>query len=58
MKKHKRASRIMLLGIVSLFGVCSLQAHAGSIVINLPPKPKPQPQPQPKSSGIDFKKPQ
>ncbi len=56
MKKHKRASRIMLLGIVGLFGVSSLQAYAGSIVINLPPKPKPQP--QPKSSGVDFKKPQ
>jgi len=56
MKKHKRVSRVMLLGIVGLFSVSSFQAYAGSIVINLPPKPKPQPQPQPKSVGVDIKK--
>ncbi|MEY2987466.1 MAG: hypothetical protein RJB13_987 [Pseudomonadota bacterium] len=56
MKKHNRASRIVLIGLVGLFGVSSLQAYAGSIVINLPPKPKPQP--QPKSNGPDLKKPQ
>lgn len=54
MKKHKRVSRIALMGLVSLVAASSLQAYAGSIVINLPPKPKPQP--QPKSSGLEIKK--
>jgi hypothetical protein len=54
MKKHKRVSRAVLLSLVGLVGVSSLQAYAGSIVINLPPQPKPQP--QPKKSVIEIKK--
>lgn len=56
MKKHKRVSRAVLLSLVGLVGVSSLQAYAGSIVINLPPQPKPQPQPKPKKSVIEIKK--
>ena len=54
MKKHKRVSRAVLLSLVGLVGVSSLQAYAGSIVINLPPQPKPQP--QPKKSVTEIKK--